>query len=127
MPSIKIFSARQKTAGQKRQLVAAVARAFTEQMGKQSNCAVALFETDCVSFPEGLDPLDYLIVEIDIFPGRTLDQKRALYRAVADGIRAAGQSTAGLKIVLHEPPLENWGMASGQVASEFLAKKGRGV
>lgn len=60
-----------------------------------------------------------VFVEMSVFPGRSLDAKRRLYRAVVENLeRGAGIPGGGVLVVLHEPPLENWGIRGGQAATD---------
>lgn len=59
------------------------------------------------------------LVEITMFPGRSLDAKRALYAAIVRRFEALGIAPADVMIVLNEPPLDNWGLRGGVPASEL--------
>lgn len=59
------------------------------------------------------------LVEITMFPGRSLAAKRALYGAIVRRFEALGIAPSDVMIVLHEPPLDNWGLRGGQPASEL--------
>jgi phenylpyruvate tautomerase PptA (4-oxalocrotonate tautomerase family) len=60
-----------------------------------------------------------LFVELTVFPGRSADAKRRLYEGIARNLeRAAGLDPMRLLVVLHEPPLENWGIRGGQAATD---------
>ncbi len=62
---------------------------------------------------------DFTLVEATVFPGRSADAKRALYRAVVRNLAASpGIAPEKVLIVLHEPPLECWGVRGGQAASD---------
>ena len=61
---------------------------------------------------------NYTVVEICIFAGRSLDAKRALYQAVVRNLGALGIAPSDILIVLHEVPLDNWGIRGGVPASE---------
>lgn len=61
---------------------------------------------------------NYTLVEITLFSGRSLDAKRALYQAITRNLGALGIVPADIFIVLHEVPLENWGIRGGVPASE---------
>lgn len=61
---------------------------------------------------------DFTIVEISIFPGRSLQAKKNLYRGIVQRFEALGIAPRDVTIVLHEPPLANWGIAGGQPACE---------
>jgi phenylpyruvate tautomerase PptA (4-oxalocrotonate tautomerase family) len=60
---------------------------------------------------------NYTIVEFQLFPGRSLDAKRKLYEGVVRRFGELGIQPSDIIIVLHEPPLENWGIR-GLPASE---------
>ena len=61
---------------------------------------------------------NYTVVEISLFPGRSLDAKRALYASIVRRFGELGIAPADVFIVVHEPPLDNWGIRGGQPASE---------
>jgi phenylpyruvate tautomerase PptA (4-oxalocrotonate tautomerase family) len=61
---------------------------------------------------------DYTYVEILLFPGRSLQAKKALYRSIVERFGALGIAPSDIFIVLQEPPLDNWGIRGGQPASE---------
>lgn len=61
---------------------------------------------------------DAVFVETTVFPGRSLDAKRKLYAALARNLERAGVDPAKLLVVLHEPPLENWGIRGGRAATD---------
>jgi phenylpyruvate tautomerase PptA (4-oxalocrotonate tautomerase family) len=61
----------------------------------------------------------FTLVEATVFPGRSNEAKRLLFAAIARNLAAAaGVDPAKLLIVLHEPPLECWGVRGGKPASE---------
>ncbi len=59
------------------------------------------------------------LVEITMFPGRSLAAKKALYAAIVRRYEALGIAPSDVMIVLNEPPLDNWGLRGGQPASEL--------
>jgi phenylpyruvate tautomerase PptA (4-oxalocrotonate tautomerase family) len=61
---------------------------------------------------------NYLLVEIALFAGRSLEAKRALYRQVVERFGVLGVDADDITIVLHEVPLDNWGIRGGRPASE---------
>jgi phenylpyruvate tautomerase PptA (4-oxalocrotonate tautomerase family) len=63
-------------------------------------------------------PDRYTVVTIDIFAGRSLDAKRALYRGIVEGLRPIGIPTDHVLIVLHEVARQNWGIRGGLPASD---------
>lgn len=61
---------------------------------------------------------NFTVVEIDMFSGRSLGAKRALYQAIVNNLAPLGLTPSDIFIVLHEIPLENWGIR-GVPASEI--------
>ena len=61
----------------------------------------------------------YTLIEIQIFPGRSLAAKRALYQGIVQRFAALGIEPSDVLIVLQEPPLDNWGLRGGVPASEL--------
>ena len=61
---------------------------------------------------------NFTFVEIQIFPGRSLDAKRKLYASIAKRFAELGIQPSDLVIALHEPSLDNWGVG-GKPASEI--------
>ena len=52
------------------------------------------------------------VVTVQMWPGRTLDQKRALVRAITDAmVQHAGAKPDHLHVILQEVPREDWGRA----------------
>jgi len=51
---------------------------------------------------------NYTVVEINIFAGRSMEAKRALYSAIVKNLAPLGIAPSDIFIVLHEIPLENW-------------------
>ena len=50
--------------------------------------------------------------------GRSLEAKRALYQAIVRRLEALGTPPKDVFVVLHEPPMQNWGIRGGLPASE---------
>jgi phenylpyruvate tautomerase PptA (4-oxalocrotonate tautomerase family) len=60
----------------------------------------------------------YTLIEITAFPGRSVDAKRSLYRAIVRNLAEIGIPEGDISIVLTEPPLEDWGIRGGHSADE---------
>jgi phenylpyruvate tautomerase PptA (4-oxalocrotonate tautomerase family) len=58
------------------------------------------------------------LVEVTMFAGRSRQAKRRLYRALVGDLGELGITPADVLVVLQEPPLENWGVRGGRMASE---------
>ncbi len=62
---------------------------------------------------------NYTLVEITLFPGRSLEAKRNLYKSIVRRFGDFGIDPTDIFIVLNEPPLDNWGIKGGSPASEI--------
>jgi phenylpyruvate tautomerase PptA (4-oxalocrotonate tautomerase family) len=58
------------------------------------------------------------VVSMDVFPGRSLDAKRALYKAIVVRVEPLGIPRDHVSICLREIPFDNWGLRGGQAASD---------
>ncbi len=61
---------------------------------------------------------NYVLVEISMFSGRSLEAKRALYKRIVERVTPLGIDPSDITIVIHEIPAENWGIRGGVPASE---------
>ena len=61
---------------------------------------------------------NYTLVEITLFPGRSLNAKRKLYQSIVKRFGELGIAPSDVFIVLNEPSLDNWGLRGGVPASE---------
>ena len=61
---------------------------------------------------------DFVLVEVTLFAGRSREAKRRLYRALVGNFGELGIAPADVFVVLHEPPMDNWGIRGGQMASD---------
>ncbi|WP_010251117.1 tautomerase family protein [Acetivibrio cellulolyticus] len=68
--------------------------------------------------PEGKSE-QYVVVEISAFSGRSTDAKRLLYRTIVENLRSLGIKPEDVFILLHEEPLENWGIRGGIAACDI--------
>ncbi len=58
------------------------------------------------------------IIRVEMFPGRTINQKRDLARELTDGfVRACGGPGDRLHVVITEVERENWGVG-GELMSD---------
>jgi phenylpyruvate tautomerase PptA (4-oxalocrotonate tautomerase family) len=73
---------------------------------------------DMIRLPRGTDPR-FVLLEVALFPGRTLATKHALYRALTAAVAALGVPPEAVTVMLHEVALDNWGIRNGQPASDF--------
>ena len=68
--------------------------------------------------PGRTHPELYTMVTIDVFVGRSLKAKRALYLRVVENLEALGIPRDHVTILLRESAKENWGVRGGQAASD---------
>jgi phenylpyruvate tautomerase PptA (4-oxalocrotonate tautomerase family) len=61
---------------------------------------------------------DYTLIEITAFPGRSADAKRNLYAALVQQLGELQIDPMDVSVVLHEPPLESWGLRGGRSAAD---------
>ena len=60
----------------------------------------------------------FVLVEVTMFPGRSREAKRHLYRAIVRNLNVLGVASQDVLIVLLEPAMENWGIRGGIPADE---------
>ena len=61
---------------------------------------------------------NYILVELSMFPGRSLEAKRNLYQGIVKRFGEIGIEPKDIFIVLNEISRENWGIRGGVPASE---------
>lgn len=61
---------------------------------------------------------NYVLIEISLFSGRSLDAKRSLYKTIVARFAELGVTKQDIRIVLHDVPKDNWGIRGGMPASE---------
>jgi phenylpyruvate tautomerase PptA (4-oxalocrotonate tautomerase family) len=61
----------------------------------------------------------FTIITIDAFAGRSLEAKRLLYQEMAARLSAAGIPPADLMVVIHDVPLDCWGLRGGKAACDI--------
>ncbi len=120
MPVAKIEVRRSRAASEVQALIEAVYQAQREALKvPEDDRQIRYIEhkREHFSVPPGKSE-NYTFVEIIMFPGRSRDAKRNLYRAIVRRFGELGIEAKDIFIVLHEPPLENWGIRGGVPASE---------
>jgi phenylpyruvate tautomerase PptA (4-oxalocrotonate tautomerase family) len=74
-------------------------------------------EPENFEYPAGYTE-NFITIELTVFPGRTLHAKKALYHEIVARLQKLRIPPSDILIILHEPPLENWGIRGGYPASE---------
>ncbi len=121
MPLVKIEIIAGKSTTYKRAIMDGVHRALVDAFAiPEGDRLQRLYELDreCFDLSDNKSE-DFVLVELTVFKGRSTDAKRKLYRAITENLAASpGIMPSDVLIVVHEPPLENWGVAGGKPASE---------
>ena len=68
--------------------------------------------------PGKAKPEAFTLISIDAFAGRSLDAKRALFRAIVRNLELLGIPPDHVKVVLREHPTSNWGIRGGQAGCD---------
>ena len=120
MPLVRIEVLKGRNAAEKKRLLDAVHGALVDAFGvPEDDRTQRLIEHDPEDFE--IDPghsQRYTLVEITAFPGRSSDAKRALYATIVRNLEAIGTPPHDILVVLHEPPMQNWGIRGGRSADQ---------
>lgn len=81
------------------------------------NQRIIEIDPDNYEFPPGKSS-NYMTIEMTVFPGRSIEAKRTLYKELVTGLKALGIPSDDILIVLNEPQLQNWGIRGGYPANE---------
>jgi phenylpyruvate tautomerase PptA (4-oxalocrotonate tautomerase family) len=118
MPIVHVHLRAGRTAAQKQALLDGLHAAFVEALriplGDRNQLVHEYAPAD---FEARYGP-DAVFVEAAVFPGRSRDAKRKLYRLAVENLEKAGVPRDRVLVVLHEPPIENWGIRGGQCAAD---------
>ena len=60
----------------------------------------------------------FILIEISIFTGRSIDAKRKFYKSIVENLKSIGISENDILVLLNEQNLDNWGVRGGYPASE---------
>ena len=111
-----------RTPEEKRALVDAVRAALSEALEAPEEdplVRLAEYPREQFSLPyPGRHSDRYTLVEVTMFAGRSMGAKRRLYDAIVQRLAALDVPAKDVLIVLHEPPMENWGVDGGTPANE---------
>lgn len=120
MPLVRIEVLKGRPPAEKKRLLDAVHDALVEAFGiPEDDRTQRLIEHDPENFEiETAHSEEYTLVEITAFPGRSLEAKRALYAAIVRNLEATGVPKDDILIVIHEPPMQNWGIRGGRSADK---------
>jgi phenylpyruvate tautomerase PptA (4-oxalocrotonate tautomerase family) len=125
MPSTRLETAAGWINGRYAQVIAAVQRALVEGLRiPEQDRDIRILEYP----PQAFAPLPHMgpkasIIEISMIAGRSLDAKRRLYAALVRELAAFGLAEHDVKVLIHEPPLENWGIRGKPLADTGVSFK----
>lgn len=120
MPAVTIEIRREYTYKQEVQLIAAVRSAMQQSLGiplDNINIRLILHAPHRFTVPANKDDR-FTLISIDLFAGRSVQTKRALFQAIVNNLSSFGIPADHIKTVLRENIRENWGIRGGVPASE---------
>jgi phenylpyruvate tautomerase PptA (4-oxalocrotonate tautomerase family) len=119
MPTSKIEVLRNRPAAEVQAMMQALYEAQREALKvPEDDRQIRYVEHKREHFPIPPDKTEnYTIVEISIFPGRSLEAKRNLYKGIFQRFEKLGIQATDLIVILNEPPMDNYGIR-GLPASE---------
>ncbi len=120
MPLVKVSLLKGKSIEEKKALLDAIHAALLDAFKIPENDRtqrIFEFEPENFEIPEEKTS-NYTIIEIDVFPGRSLDAKRKLYQKIVQNLSEQIQPN-DILVILKEPSLDNWGVRGGMPASEI--------
>jgi len=119
MPLVKVSLLKGKSKEEKEALLDAIHDALIEAFKipeNDRNQRIFEFEPENFEIPEGKTS-NYTLIEMDVFPGRSIEAKGNLYQAIVQNLQKHNIQASDVLIVLNEPQLDNWGVRGGVPAS----------
>ncbi len=122
MPLVKVEIFAGKSKEYKKKLLDAIHAALVEAFKiPEDDRMQRLYELEPDNFEIAPGKTEnFTLVEITAFKGRSTEAKRQLYSSIVknlnDSLSVAGSD---IFIVIHEPPLENWGIRGGKAAIDL--------
>ncbi|TBO32562.1 tautomerase family protein [Aquabacterium lacunae] len=120
MPTVTIEVKHNYTTEQEIAIIDAVHQAMMEGIKTpewDKNIRLVVHEPHRFTSPPGKSDR-YTLVTFDMFSGRSIEAKRALYSAIVRNLSALGIQASDVIINLREHPPENWGVQGGKPASD---------
>ena len=121
MPLVKISIRKGRSKSEKKALLDAVHSSLVEAFripDWDRDQRIIEFENEDFEVPSNRSER-FTLIEIIIFPGRSRDAKRKLYKSINERLISIGYTNPeDIVVVLLEPPLENWGIRGGIPASD---------
>ena len=120
MPVIKICMYKGVHSSEKREICNAIQDSIKESLNiAHNNFHHRIFEFDeeHLFIPPGKSK-KYISIELDLFPGKTRDQKLKMFKMIEDGLLKFDIQKDDILIIYREPALENW-FIRGNIGEEI--------
>lgn len=121
MPSVQVSIAKGRSASAKKKILDIIHQALVDSIkipDRDRNQRLMEYDKAFFEFPPEKTK-NFTVIEITMFAGRSMDSKRELYRLITEGLQnELGIDGNDVMIILHEVPMENWGIRGGKPASE---------
>lgn len=120
MPLVKISIRKGRSDSEKKKLLDLVHSSLVDSFKiPDSDRVQRIYEFNDDEFEIPSDRTNkFTIIEITIFPGRSLETKKKLYKLIFYQLKKLGYQDNDAVVVLHEPELNNWGVRGGLSGSE---------
>lgn len=122
MPLVKVEILKGRNADYKKAILDGIHSALVEAFkipDYDRNQRLYELDRESFEFPNTKYSNQYTMIELTVFKGRSLDAKRLLYSTIVCNLENnPGIKGEDITIVLHESPMENWGIRGGRPASE---------
>lgn len=112
MPATRIETRTGWIGGRRIELIEAVQRALLTglEIPDHDRCIRLIeYEADTIISPPNKGE-KYIVIEITLFSGRSLDAKRRLYASIAEELSAFNVPADDIKVILIEVERVNWGL-----------------
>ena len=120
MPGVRIEIREGCSASEKKALLEGVHSALVEALRIPEHDRIQRlceYPAECFEIPPDKTEM-FTLVEVTMFPGRSIEAKRRLYQAIVRNLETLGMDPNDVFITVHEPAMENWGVRGGTPASE---------
>lgn len=83
-----------------------------------------LYELDEANYERGTGGKTFTLIELALFPGRNKEMKKSVIKQLTQRLsEALTIPPSDVFIVIHEPPLDNWGFCGSQASELDLQYK----
>lgn len=117
MPVVKIYIVEGKSSKYKKAVLSSVHDALVEALGiPDSDRFQRIIEVPAEEFEFPADKTSgFMIIEINLFPGRTKEQKKAAIECISGNLYdSVGVEPSDVMVIMTDTPYENWGIGGYQ-------------